>query len=496
MSSRTLTEALVSQQLPRWATSLIPAAGMLFAIILVHAAYTTDDIAQLMSPAGATGTAFTMLHNARPIGWALDLLYARIGIDTIRDFPLFAAGLVAAFVYFSRSLAVVFGRHPSREGYAALSALTLAVSPSFLEFLSYRLVADILAIALVAMGFALRLAARPSSARRPILLAAAGLVMAYAYQPAIMAVLWLLAWKVIFESFLEPDRWAQSLWASTWQGLSILSGVCLALVLLGLAGEAFGVQAFGRASATGATLAANLGQHLRWVGELFILPSGRYLGRIPTPLYLAYSAIMATLAVIGVRRKATPLPGAASILILLAAIVATLQNPENILTPLYWPSLRSSFYLSLLPPLCSAFAASASQRLGAGMFFVALVVMATSSLEASISWAEVQRRDTMLADEIARQIIRLDPDGNVTQVRFPEKAWEGLDGYFGGIAKSTLNWSDSQFFARWSQAPFLEFATGMKLTAGPPSDCEEAPRRDRIVVQVKIVGNAANVCFY
>src|SRR4051794_9320191 len=116
MRGQTLTDALVSQQLPRWAASLIPAAGMLFAITLVHAAYTTDDIAQLMSGTGATDTASAMLHNARPIGWALDLLYARIGIDTIRYFPLFAAGLVAAFVYFSRSLAGIFGGHRSSEG--------------------------------------------------------------------------------------------------------------------------------------------------------------------------------------------------------------------------------------------------------------------------------------------------------------------------------------------------------------------------------------------
>lgn len=480
--------------------------SILFTIFLTYWGVSTDDIKLLMSGDAAKETADLMLRNGRIAGWALGSAYASLGIDALHQHYLFVPLLVLSFIAFAYSLTRLCEIQNDDQFFACLMAVSLAVSPAMLELLSYRHVIDIMAISLFVLSFATYLlSSKRLSRTRLVGLAAASAVATISYQPTVTAILWLVVWRGLFALLRAEVRPLSLLGDIIVRGTAVMAGALVALLGVKIVGSMTSSDVLSRFEAgplTGAFIGDKLATHFEALSALFALPVGAYLDRLPSSLLLIYLILGAVASVVVVMRNR---PGIAfkelaALSIIFALIVLLSQNPQNLLTVYYWPSLRSSFYILLLMPFCAVLAYHISPKSGLFLVFFAATSSGAASIQAAASWAEVQRRDHEIASQINSIVAELDPSGKVTKIRLPYEVWLRWPDYSSGVQTPNFNWSHSKFVDSWSRAAFIEYSTGLALKPDQNSDCgtreEEGKPPNRRSVDVSVNGDTATVCFF
>ena len=491
-----LTGRLVS-----WGASLV----MLLALIPQFWCHSGDDFAFLFvqEPNAQIGRVYSTSgrYVAALLFTALDVLR----IDVMRDFPLAAVACAIGFGAFARA-AVSYLWPSSRNPLLPVLGAALYCFHGFQTDLnSFKLQYAVSALMYCLMAAYLWVMAGGS--RRPRTLAAAFvllLLLNFTYQPATMALAVLAVGRALVDVVRRADsvelrsriRSCASHLATT-AALIFFAGAIFVIasrVLSPLLGIPF-AKTF--ASPSWPALTHNLSQHGRAILELLRPTSdGHQYGSMNGgvgPAVWAVLVIMSTWSLLDQGRRGAAVVGG----VLVAILLILAQNPQNILMATYWPSARSSFYVSFFTPILAiAAAASAGHLARRRVLAVALTALvfeigATSRL--MIDKYEFMRRDLVLATDIATKIGADRRLADAKGIRFP-RGWRPYSGYYAGIPLIRFG-GGSLLGITWAQSALVHYAGGPSLPWTGESSCLDAEPRTIRPVSVRREGDDIEVCF-
>jgi hypothetical protein len=482
-------------------TALAAALAILFTLGLASLCISPDDVSLIMASDPVRATQDLMLMNGRVIGWALGYLYEFFGIDPLRAPILFFTALVGSGIFVGNRLARLVRTSSHSDLITAVAVVSFFTSTAFLELVSYRHALDIYVVSLVSLGLTLHALTTNGTLhpRNAGILALAGALSALSYQPTVTAQVFLIGWWVMWAASVDRTRPAVSvLCFGISATLLVVAGATAAFLSAKTVFAALGVTNF-LTRAVGQVAVADVPKlvetHASAVLGVLSLPSGTYKDRLPSFFLLMFVAAAASTVFDSFRaRREFGSTRAVVALLALAGLITIIQNPENMLTTLYWPSLRSSYYLALLGPLIGLLVFQTRPGLGAVVLGVSAVTSIGASLIAMSSWLEIQRRDHAVANDIKSQILAQDPAGRVKKISFQDRIWVSWPDASKGVQYPLYDWSSSVFMPEWSQATFLEYSTGLKLEKTGRSECSSRIDFSRRVVVVTIVDDVAKVC--
>jgi hypothetical protein len=238
-----------------------------------------------------------------------------------------------------------------------------------------------------------------------------------------------------------------------------------------------------------------LREHLSALIQLFKTPGEQYKwSHIGIGLWFSCAGILICAIA---KRGLRSIPA----IILTTAMILLLQDPMNLLVSFYWPTLRSSFYVALVPGIVIPFLYlrirnSTFQRSAVYVLVGLAAVYATAALVLLFDGYELRKRDYMLAREIAKEIRERPELRTAKKIRMSTDWHRIMTTYYvgvGALGALTHDMSTPLLAVRWSAIPFLRYATGLDLKDGGTPECLEIVEPPRLVLTVH--NDEINVCF-
>jgi len=476
----------------------------LFSLMLISnfGLYGCDDIDTVVRPSPSARFEYWALNDGRYLLFAA-LRFARlIGLDFLRDYPVFALIYAVSFATFVVAVVDYLTRdiEVSRAERAIISLLfaALLMTNGFHgELIAWKncfpfmlLIYFIMAACLVILK-----SERYHRWHYPGL-AALFLALNCIYQPATMALFWLaVAWAVVTyigAGEAEPRNHVRLIrHVAAVAALVVVAG--LGYIAITRVVRALGGIASGRPFdfADGHILLLNLARHAKHVIGL-VDPSGSIYG----PYAGGPVVFLAAILLIIILREALTRSWFQLLFVsaLLGTILVCSQNLENILLSRYWPSGRSSFYAGLLlPVLWLAAWLAIRPKMERTLSIVALLAIGLQTMTFAKLTAErfeLQRRDYALAKDIGDAIRSDAALAGATGIRLPEHVFPG---YYRGLTLPVYDASASVFDFGFPQVPLITFVTGLELARTGTASCPPSEQPGRVRVQRE--GADIVVCF-
>lgn len=310
---------------------------------------------------------------------------------------------------------------------------------------------------------------------RIVVQGAAAILMFGIYQPAAVMLFSVAVLKALFDAEDDLSVWREFLATCA----MLLVSAALYMILKGMAERAFPfdvtrtVMDFHNV----ASVKARVVEHTRALWALYNPTGGVYQW---SHVNLALLAAMVWLA-----SRVRSLTKA----FFIALMVGVSQSPINALMVDYWPSLRSSFYIGLIPPLVALyFMKHSARRLPVYALALLWAFASTSTL---MAMHKVREQDARLAQEIAAAVRATGEP--VRAVRMPIDWSLIIRDYYHGREQAPMDMGTPALFASWSVAPFIRHETGLILHYAGHSDCDAPGPLPRLRATVK--DGVADICY-
>jgi hypothetical protein len=476
----------------------------LFSLLLISnfGLYGVDDMLIVVQPSPSAEFERWALIDGRYLLFVAVRFARLIGLDIMRDYPVFALIYAVSFATFVVAVVDYLIRDigVSRAERAIISLLfaTLLMTHGFnVDLIVWKNCFPfmLLIYLIMAASLAVLKSKRHSRWHYPWL-AALFLALNCIYQPATMALFWLaLAWAVVTyigAREAEPSNHVRLVrHVAAVAALVVVAGlgyIALTRVVFVLTG-AGGDRVFNLAD--GHTLLSNLRHHAIHVIGL-VDPSGSIYGPYAGGPIVFLAAILLVIVLrVSLTRSWFQLLFVSA---LLGAMLVCSQNFENILQTIYRPSGRSSFYAGLLlPTLWLAAWLAIRPRMEGRLLLIAAVAIALQTMifaKLTTERFELQRRDYALAKDIG-DAIRSDPSlAGVTGISLPTQLFAG---YYRFLTRPILDSGRSVLSYNFAQVPLITFVTGLELVRTGTASCRpsEIPGQ----VRVRRDGTDIAVCF-
>lgn len=471
----------------------IPAAVFTLVLMAVHPWYSVDYFGIVLSDNRYENMIQADFASGRYLSGVVLRVCRQLGLDTVRDYPLFVVAACIAMALFLRRTYLDFLKLPASLYWYAFFCASFLFSGAMLDLLSFREVPHHTPLR---FGAAYAFLAADGIRSRMLRLGIRALVVAATfavYQPAVSMLMVLVVLRTMFTT-TRGEPLAQVWRDLLWMGLAFAMGTA---AYFGMKG---GIDAHGvRVSrpmldlSDMAALHARVMEYGSAIGSLFATPSARYQwAHVGIGLGLALAAYFWRAWWTGRARFAIALG-------LACALIVLLQNPMNFFMQIFWPTPRSSYYWALVPGLllAYAFAGSPSGRWRAAGQYVMIALTALYASAAGVllnDGYELRQRDFALAQLIASEV-RKSPDlEGVTKIRMPANWWDLLyPTYYQGVNGLAFEYGTPVLAVSWAVGPYLQWAAGLRLQYDGASVCSlpsSAPQ-----IKVSNIDGRVNVCF-
>lgn len=466
--------------------------------------FSNDDVYIVVQPSPSAEIAPLHLEDGRYLLFAATRLLMVLGLDILRDYQVFAIMYAVAFATF----AVTVVNYLTSD--VAVSNIQQAII-AFLfarAFMTHGFVSDLIAwkvcflymvliLPIMAACLVMLQLAMPGwshYAKLTILF----LTLNFIYQQATMAQLWLSLARSLINYVSARDGRFQVLPRLLRHVLAVAAFFVISgLGYIALTKFVFWLTGVGSTRpfdlADDQTFLLNLSYHVQCVIGL-LDPSGTIYGPyVGGPVALLGLVMIGLVLYEATRRSWRRL---LIVLIILGCLMLCSQNLENLLLRVYWPSARSSFYAAMLLPVLGLtlwLAVRPNMRPTILVIaFVAINLQAAMFAKLTAERFELQRRDFVLAREISNAILADVTLADTSGISFPRHV---PSTQYRGLTSSVLDSGQSAFDSLWSQAPVIDFVTGLKLTRVGVAACPLSMRRDLIRVHVRREGTGIVVCY-
>jgi hypothetical protein len=395
-----------------------------------------------------------------------------VGLDPFETYPVYVAATALAVGLFLRRLYLRYlGLEPSLAMFS-LFAFTFLFSGAMFDLLSFR---EVPHHALLVFAFAclyLVLEDMRDGWPRALLRVVVIVCLFASYQAAAVMLVVLAVLKAMFEvaGGMSAREVGKRL---VGDAVIMLAGLCLYLVFKGAVERHAGIEMSRKFLdyRDSAAVMRRLDEHARAVLALFRTPGPVYqwshVGAGLVIGLLGYAALAARAGRRGVL-----------CIILAAALVLLLQDPLNLVVAEYWPVLRSSFYVALIPGLLVAFVYSSATApivrrsrdyVLAGM---ACLYAVAGSLILIDAYA-LRERDAALAQQIAAAV-KADPVfADVKGARVTSNWGRMMRAHYPGITGLSFDFGAPLMAVSWSFEPYIKHETGIELKYLGAADCRE-----------------------
>ncbi|WP_349606605.1 hypothetical protein [Cupriavidus sp. DF5525] len=402
-------------------------------------------------------------------------LFQWIRLDLQDWYPLFVAATGVSAGLFLWELCQRYLRLNAGIWAFGAAAAAFLFSGPMLDLLSFReVIHHPLLVFLVGYAY-LRAHEIPNRWLRAITQGAAAILMFGTYQPAAVMLFVLAVLKAMLDAEDDLPVWREFLTTC----VMLLASAALYMVLKGGIERAFHLDVT-RAMMdfhNGGSVKARVVAHTKALWALYNPAGTTYRW---SHVNLALLAAMAWLA-----WHARNLAGA----FFVALMVGVSQSPMNALLVDYWPSLRSSFYIGLIPPVVALYFMKHSNR-RLPVYALALL-WAFASASTLLAMHKVREQDALLAREIAAAVRGTGEP--VKAMRMPADWNLIIKDYYPGRDNAPMDMGAPALYAPWTAAPFLRHETGLVLSYAGRIECAApgpAPR-----VRVTVEDGVANVCY-
>ncbi|MBB3006211.1 hypothetical protein [Cupriavidus alkaliphilus] len=468
---------------------LAVAIGVYLAVVcLLYPLYSPDYFAIL----GAPNRFLSLIGNELIVGRFVSGLGAYLAslvkLDPFETYPVYVAMTAPMVALFLRRLYLRYlGLEPSLALFSVF-AFTFLFSGAMFDVLSFREVPHHALLVFVFGYLYLALEDMREGWPRALLQVAAVVCLFATYQAAAVMIVVLAVLKAMFEAAggMSVRETGKRL---VGDAIIVFAGLVLYMVVKGFVERHFGVEMVRKFLdyRDSAAVARRLDEHARALLALFQTPGEMYQwAHVGAGLVLGLLGYVA-LAVRAGRRGVL-------CIILAGCLVLLLQDPLNLVGVDYWPVLRSSFYVALVPGLLLAFvygratSALVQRTRGIGLAAVVALYAVAGTLLLTEAY-ELRERDAALARAIADSVKADLPVGSFRLTanwsRVQAANYAGVDGlrFEFGFPLMTVPWSVS---------PYLKHVTGVDLKYAGPAQCADvgAPR-----LSVTAGDGVLDVCF-
>lgn len=489
MMTRTTTLTVVDTS--RAAYFFVAALVFSLALAAVHPWYSVDYFTFLFVDNRHMLLAKGEMASGRYLNAVVILICQKLGLDPMRDYPIFVVAGAAATALFLRRAYLDFLRLPASLLWFTFFCATFLFGGAMLDLLSYREVPHHTP-AMFAAAYPFLAADGIRSRLLRIAVRALSVAATFAvYQPAVSMLLLLVMLRAMCRtSNGEPARqvvtelveFAVGVAAGTIAYFAVKAGVDTT--------TRFRVSRQMMDFRDMAALRTRVTEHGKAILSLFATPSELYKWA-----HVGIGLILALTACLWRAAQARRLIAAAGLGVL---VVVLMQNPMNFAMKDYWPSPRSSFYWAMVPGLLLAYAfagAKPGRWRTAGTYVMAglATIYASAAVVLLNDGYELRKRDYALAQAIASEVRAVPELAGATQIRMP-KDWGMLQpAYYRGVDGLAFDYGTPALIPSWTVGPFLEWATGLHLSYAGASVCSTPTNIPRI--RVSKVDGMVNVCF-
>lgn len=477
----------------RAAHFLVAALVFCAALAAVHPWYSVDYFGILLRGDRYEHMVEAEMLSARYMNAALLLAFQKLGLDTVRDYPVFVAAAAAATALFLRRVYLDFLRLPASLLWFTFCSASFLFGGAMLDLLSYREVPHHTpAMFAAAYPFVAADGIR-SRLLRAAVRALSVLATFTVYQPAVTMLLVLVVLRAMFQTASGDS--VREVWRDMVElGAGIAVGtVAYFAIKAGVDTTRFRLSRQMLDFHNPAAVRTRVGEHARAILYLFATPSERYKwAHVGIGLIVALAAFLWRAAQ-AERGRLVVVSGLAVVLVLL------LQNPMNFAMKDYWPTPRSSFYWAMVPGLLLAYAfAGASEgtrRHAAGTYALAglSATYAAAAVVLVNDGTELRKRDYALARDIAREVRAMPALAGATQIKMPQDWGLLRPAYYRGVDGLAFDYGTPALYPSWTIGPFLEWATGLRLRYAGASVCSAPGTAPRI--RVTNDAGIVSVCF-
>ncbi|RAS11268.1 hypothetical protein C7415_102392 [Cupriavidus alkaliphilus] len=468
---------------------LIAAMAIYLAVVgLLYPLYSADYFAILGSPNRWLSLIGNELAVARYTSALGAYLASLVNLDPFETYPVYVAMTAPMVALFLRRLYLRYlALEPSLALFAVFS-FTFLFSGAMFDVLSFREVPHHALLVFVFGYLYLALDDMRSGLLRAALQALVIVCLFGTYQAAVVMVVVLAVMKAMFEvaGGMSAREVGKRL---VGDAVVVLVGLCLSMVVKEAVESYSGVEMVRKFLdyRDSAAVMKRLNEHAGALVELF---------RTPGPVYQwAHVGAGLALGLLGYAALALRTGRRAALCLILAAgLVLLLQDPLNLVGADYWPVLRSSFYVALVPGLLIAFVYSkatapllqrwraAGLAAFAGLYAVAGTLLLTEAYE-------LRERDAALARAIATSI---KSGAEVESIRITSNWGRVLAANYAGVDGLRFEFGFPLMTVPWSVGPYLKQVTGVDLKYAGQVQCEDtgAP-----ALRVSERNGVLDVCF-